>query len=77
MVCGQCGAPVYSSCQRRDYYVCRDRRLKPIDGVRCTSKFMRRELLDPALDCLFADRLTDRGFLEKIVKGVSVGSQDP
>ncbi|MCZ6489322.1 MAG: zinc ribbon domain-containing protein [Acidobacteria bacterium] len=75
MLCGVCGAPVYSCCQRRDYYVCRDRRLKPSDGVRCTSKFMRRERLDPALDSLFGDRLTDPGFLEKIAEGVSAGSR--
>jgi site-specific DNA recombinase len=52
-----CESRVYSKHMRADYYVCKER---------CGVKQMRRDRLDPALDKVFARRLTSVAFLRAI-----------
>ena len=47
--------------------MCKNRRLVRA-GKGCQNSFMRREKLEPVLDSLFADRLTDRRFLETLIE---------
>lgn len=54
-----CQAPVYSKLGRHDYYVCK---------LRCGTKYMRRDRLDPYLDQLFAKQLSSEKFLRRIAK---------
>lgn len=54
-----CQAPVYSKFGRHDYYVCK---------VKCGTKYMRRDRLDPYLDQLFAKQLSNEKFLRRIAK---------
>lgn len=65
--CGRCGDLIYTHNRRADYYVCKNRRLTRA-GQGCQNSFMRREKLEPVLDSLFADRLTDRRFLETLTE---------
>jgi DNA invertase Pin-like site-specific DNA recombinase len=62
LTCAVCGDLVYTHYRRADYYVCKARKLK---GA-CASGYMRLDKLEPALDSLFADRLTDGGFLRAL-----------
>jgi hypothetical protein len=71
LTCSNCGEPIHSSFQRRDYYVCRARRL----GHTCNTRFMARERLEQQLDILFVERLTDRQFLEDCVDAVQRRSE--
>lgn len=57
LVC-ECGSLVYTKYRRDDYYICRDR---------CGAHYMRKDVLEPALDALFANRLSSRSFLKKNV----------
>lgn len=62
LTCAVCGRPVQTASMGDGYYVCKGRRqLKE-----CDSPYMRRDALDPALDSLFARRLTEEGFLRKL-----------
>lgn len=54
-----CQSPVYTKFRRFDYYICKHR---------CGAKYMRRERLEPLLDSVFAQRLTDPKFLKRITK---------
>jgi hypothetical protein len=61
LTCAKCGELIYTALARRDYYACKGRRSKGL----CTTKYMAREKLEAKLDLLFAEQLTDRGFLEQ------------
>jgi len=65
LICGTCGDLVYTHNRRADYYVCKNRRLTRA-GEGCRNPFMRRERLEPIIDLLLGERLTDRGFLQEI-----------
>lgn len=65
LVCGRCGELIYTHKRRADYYVCKNRRLTRA-GQGCPNPFMRRDKLEVTLDSLFADRLTNRTFLEEL-----------
>lgn len=54
----ECGSLVYTKYRRDDYYVCRDR---------CGAHYMRKDVLEPTLDALFANRLSNRSFLKRHV----------
>ncbi|HLL74868.1 MAG TPA: recombinase family protein [Pyrinomonadaceae bacterium] len=69
-----CGQIYYAKRVRCGYYRCRGRaELK----TQCRAPYMRRDLLDSALDRLFAERLTDRGFLTEAAKELARRSAQP
>ncbi len=57
----------YSNARGGHYYVCKAKQYPKQAGHRCATAYMRREVLEPKLDSLFAERLTDRGFLRELV----------
>jgi DNA invertase Pin-like site-specific DNA recombinase len=59
LTCSVCNQPVHTAVSRRDYYVCRGRRLQHT----CSTRYMRREKLEATLDRLFAHQLTSTSFL--------------
>lgn len=63
LTCAECGEPMYNKYQRADYYECRSRYFRR----GCKAAFMRRDIVDPSLDALFFERLTDRDFLAELV----------
>jgi len=67
--CAVCREPVYTYSNARGgrYYVCKGKQYPKQAGHRCTTAYMRREVLEPKLDRLFAVRLTDCGFLRELV----------
>lgn len=52
----ECGSLVYTKYRRDDYYICRDK---------CGAHYMRKDRLEPALDRLFAERLSKPQFLKR------------
>jgi DNA invertase Pin-like site-specific DNA recombinase len=62
LTCAACGEPIQTGSMKADYYVCKGKR----QFRKCDSPYMRRDALDPALDSLFARRLTEEGFLRKL-----------
>jgi DNA invertase Pin-like site-specific DNA recombinase len=71
--CAVCGSVVYTHGRGADYYVCKLRRLAR-EGEGCASRWARRDVLDPKLDSLFAERLNDEGFLSAIAAEVAAES---
>jgi DNA invertase Pin-like site-specific DNA recombinase len=67
LTCGKCNRLVYTAFRRRDYYICKGRYNASHD---CDTRSMRRELLEPHLDQMFASRLTDIGFLRELASEV-------
>lgn len=65
--CATCESIVYTHYRRADYYVCKLRRRSRDE---CRSPYARRDVLDPKLDSLFAERLNDEGFLTAIAAEV-------
>jgi DNA invertase Pin-like site-specific DNA recombinase len=72
--CGICSNLVYTHSHKpRDWYVCKsrtwpERKLREGKGLPiCKNPYMRRERLEESIDRLFADRLTDRTFLDRLV----------
>jgi DNA invertase Pin-like site-specific DNA recombinase len=69
LTCARCGEMLYSSGsngrhgERRDFYVCRGRRV----AHRCNAPYMRRERLEQQLDGLFARHFTDPDFLGECI----------
>lgn len=57
LVCG-CQSRIYTKYRRADYYVCKNR---------CGAHYMRRDRLEPTLDRLFCQQLTDTAFLRRIL----------
>lgn len=70
--CAACGDPIHTAHQRADVYVCRARRLKHT----CKTSYMQRERLEPVLDRLFTNQLTDRKFLAEVVAAMVKRSTD-
>jgi DNA invertase Pin-like site-specific DNA recombinase len=71
--CGLCGNLIYTHAHHpRDWYVCKsrtwpERRIRESKGLTpCPNPYMRRERVEAHLDSIFAQRLTDRDFLEQI-----------
>lgn len=58
----RCQSLVYTKYRRVDYYICKQR---------CGAHYMRRDIVDPKLDQLFAQNLTRRSFLEDVVAAMS------
>ncbi|MDQ3917898.1 MAG: recombinase family protein [Acidobacteriota bacterium] len=72
--CASCGDLVYTHHRRVDYYVCKSRKLEKS----CPTSYMRRDVVDPALDTLFARRLSDERFLRDIAgEFLSRGDKKP
>jgi DNA invertase Pin-like site-specific DNA recombinase len=63
LTCACCGNLVLTAFARRDYYLCKGRRLTPP----CSTKYMARERLERILDGLFSQRLTEPSFLQQCV----------
>lgn len=57
LVC-ECGKAIHSRAQWSDYYAC---------PAKCGTKYQRRDILDPHLDQIFAERLTSSAFLKRHV----------
>ncbi|MBA2526961.1 MAG: recombinase family protein [Pyrinomonadaceae bacterium] len=53
-----CQERIYTKYRRDDYYLCK---------ARCGTHYMRRDVLEPRLDRLFCQQLTDTTFLEGIL----------
>lgn len=70
--CGMCGDLVYSNFQRDDYYVCKGRRV----AHSCETTYMRKDVLEPQLDELFSERLTDVSFLRQLTEGLDKQSNN-
>jgi DNA invertase Pin-like site-specific DNA recombinase len=68
--CAECKELVYTYSNKYDnkYYVCKARQYPKLAGHGCATKYMRRELLEPQLDILFSDRLTDPALLQELVR---------
>jgi len=64
LTCAACGEPVQTGVMRDDYYICKGKRKFRL----CSSSYMRRDVLDPKLDSLFAERLTDEPFLRSLAE---------
>jgi DNA invertase Pin-like site-specific DNA recombinase len=72
--CGTCRNLVYTHAHKpRDWYVCKsrtwpERKLRQEKGLAmCDNPYMRRERLEESIDRLFAERLTDRTFIDRLV----------
>jgi len=67
--CAECKELVYTYSNTNDkkYYVCKARQYPKLAGHRCATKYMRRDSLEPQLDALFTDRLTDPALLRELV----------
>lgn len=63
LTCGACGQIVYTSFARDFYYICKGRRMEHS----CSARYMQRDRLEQKLDDLFAQRLTDEGFLAEVL----------
>jgi DNA invertase Pin-like site-specific DNA recombinase len=64
LTCAICGRVIYTHFRRRDYYICSGRKQK----AGCESRYMRRELLEPALDTLLSAQLTNLTFLDGLAE---------
>ena len=64
LTCALCGELVHTKFRRDDYYICKGRHTAHAGQTR----YMRRDRLEPKLDELFSDRLTDLGFLREIAE---------
>ncbi|PYS89716.1 MAG: hypothetical protein DMF64_17005 [Acidobacteria bacterium] len=75
--CACCGALVYTHHRRADYYICKGRKLLNT----CQTHYMRRDLLDPKLDELFAARLRDirlwHALAADVTRRAQAGDQKP
>jgi DNA invertase Pin-like site-specific DNA recombinase len=71
LICGACGDLIYGHVRRDPYYLCK-RRYWP-NGKRgvvipCKAPTMRADRLEPKLDDLFSEKLTDRRYLQGIIE---------
>jgi hypothetical protein len=62
LTCAGCGETIYTHFRRRDYYICSGRKRK----AGCLTPYMRREKLEPIIDSLLSNQLTDRSFLDSL-----------
>ncbi len=69
LTCAACGELIYTYRNRKErrYYVCKAKQYPSQAKHRCQTCYMRKETLEPALDELFAHRLTDPGFLREVL----------
>jgi DNA invertase Pin-like site-specific DNA recombinase len=63
LTCSVCRSLIYTKYRRKDYYLCKK-------GKGCITRYMRRETLEPQLDKLFTEQLTDPTFLNRTFKNV-------
>ena len=70
LTCAECGELVYTYSNARGgrYYVCKAKQYPKSTDHGCTTSNMRRERLEPQLDAIFSERLTDLGFLGELVQ---------
>lgn len=67
LVCHECDYLIYTKYRRKDYYACSGRYPHKV----CQTPYMDKAILESKLDCLFADRLTDKGFLREVTQELS------
>ncbi len=60
--CADCGKLIYTHFRRRDYYICSGRKQK----TGCLSSYMRREKLEPTIDSLLSEQLTNPALLQAL-----------
>lgn len=63
LTCSVCGEIIHTALARRDYYVCKGRRI----GHACNTEYMGRERLETVLDALFSRSLSTPAFLERCI----------
>ncbi len=70
LTCDECSDLVYTYSNSRggEYYVCKAKQYPKMAGHKCDSPYMRRELLEAAIDTTLGARLTDRYFLHRLVE---------
>ena len=80
--CGSCGNLIYTHTRKpRGWYVCKsrthpERHLREKKGLpSCDNPYMRRERVESQLDDIFARRLCDQAFLERIAAEFGEGPQ--
>ncbi len=80
--CGSCGNLVYTHARKpRDWYVCKsrtypERHLRDKRGLpACNNPYMRRERVEAHLDEIFAQRLSDHSFLDRIAAELAERSE--
>ena len=68
--CAECGELVYTYTNIRGgkYYVCKAKQYPKSTDHKCATTYMRRESLEPQLDLIFSERLTDPAFLRELVQ---------
>jgi DNA invertase Pin-like site-specific DNA recombinase len=71
--CAACDELIYTHHRRHDYYACKGRKLLKT----CRTPYMRRDLLDPALDRLFVERLSNEKFLRLAAKELLSRAEQP
>lgn len=73
LTCGACASLMYTHSSKQDFYVCksahpRERRKRALIGLeRCDNRYMLRAKLEPKLDVLLGEKLTEPLFLERLV----------
>jgi site-specific DNA recombinase len=77
--CAECGELVYTYTNNRGgyYYVCKAKQYPQSTDHKCATKYMRRESLEPQLDLVFSERLTDPVFLRELVQEHERRSDNP
>jgi len=72
LTCAECGEVIYTHFRRRDYYICSGRKRK----AGCLTPYMRRETLEPIIDSLLSDQLTNRTFLDSLSESWAVKNEN-
>jgi hypothetical protein len=77
--CAECGELIYTYSNSRGghYYVCKAKQYPRVAGHKCGTQYMRRDVLEPKLDYLFGERLTDPGFLRELAEEHARRVNDP
>src|SRR5579859_1469052 len=77
--CAACGELVYTYSNARGghYYVCKAKQYPKLAEHKCGTAYMRRESLEPQLDILFSDRLTDPALLRALMSEHERRLDDP
>jgi DNA invertase Pin-like site-specific DNA recombinase len=81
LTCGDCGELIYTHTSKHDFYFCksrhpRERRRRDLRGLMpCKNKYMLRKKLEPKIDHVLTNILSEKGFLGRIVSEHNERSQ--
>ena len=74
LTCGECSSLIYTHASKHDFYMCksrhpRERRKRAACGLEpCTNRYMLRYKLEPKLDYLLSQKITEHDFLLRVVE---------